>query len=71
MMQDGFYGDSSSSVTVPSVLLVVSSLGITGLFALGPGKSREAAAMVTDTGSIITIAEVGVAYAMVCVYIYP
>ena len=36
-VQDGFYSNSDSQVTAPGILLIVSSLGITALFALGPG----------------------------------
>ena len=41
ILQDGYYGkfeDGPSKTTVPGVLLIISSLGITALFALGPGK---------------------------------
>ena len=39
-MQEGFYSDSDSApaVTAPGILLVVSSLGITIFYALGPGR---------------------------------
>ena len=37
----GFYGNpyTRPAVTAPGILLVISSLGITALFALGPGKN--------------------------------
>ena len=40
ILQEGFYSDPDTkpSVTAPGILLVISSLGITALFALGPGK---------------------------------
>ena len=40
-IQEGFYGnpDTRPAVTAPGILLVISSLGITALFALGPGKN--------------------------------
>ena len=39
-MQEGFYSnpDTTPVVTVPGILLVISSLGIIALFALGPGE---------------------------------
>ena len=38
-VQEGFYSDADSApaVTTPGILLVVSSLGITIFYALGPG----------------------------------
>ena len=42
-VQEGFYSDADSSpaVTAPGILLVVSSLGITIFYALGPGTYKN------------------------------
>ena len=39
-IQEGFYSnqDTAPTVTAPGVLLILSSLGITIFYALGPGK---------------------------------
>ena len=52
--QDGLYGNLKSDeeavcpVTVPAVLLVMSSLGTVAFFALGPGNMESSFSLNTD-----------------------
>ncbi|XP_064401710.1 solute carrier family 2, facilitated glucose transporter member 3-like [Halichondria panicea] len=83
--KDGFYSNAGDTdITAPGVLLIVASLGITALFALGPGaipwlmvsemflqESRAVAVTIATIVNWLANFVVGLAFPYILKYLYP